>query len=219
MIGWLRGQVTEPWRAGHRCGLLLICGSIGYEVHLTLRQWARLPAAGGDLTLHTHHSVREDGWTLFGFGDRQERDLFRDLVAVSGVGPQMALALLGAMEVDELVRAIAAADLRRLSQAPGVGKRTAERLAVELRGKVQERYPHLLAADPGLGADWADDSQVETLAKDCRAEVELTLGALGYEPLEIQRAWRAVAGEAHGGLESSDDWLRECLRWLSRAVA
>jgi len=119
MIGWLRGQVAEPWRAGHRCGLLLICGGIGYEVQLTLRQWARLPATGGDLTLHIHHSVREDGWTLFGFGDRQERDLFRDLVAVSGVGPQMALALLGAMEVDELVRAIAAADLRRLSQAPG----------------------------------------------------------------------------------------------------
>jgi Holliday junction DNA helicase RuvA len=129
----------------------------------------------------------------------------------------MALALLGAMEVDELVRAIAAADLRRLSQAPGVGKRTAERLAVELRSKVQARFPQLLAADPGLGADWADDSQGETLAKGCRAEVELTLGALGYEPLEIQRAWRAVAGEGQAGLVDSDDWLRECLRWLSRS--
>ena len=219
MIGWLRGQVAEPWRSGHRCGLLLICGGIGYEVQLTLRQWARLPAAGGDLTLHTHHSVREDGWTLFGFGDRQERDLFRDLVAVSGVGPQMALALLGAMEVDELVRAIASADLRRLSQAPGVGKRTAERLAVELRGKVQERYPQLLTDEPSLDDAGAKDSEANILGQAHRSEVELTLGALGYEPLEIQRAWRAVAREGRGGLESSDDWLRECLRWLSRAIA
>lgn len=219
MIGWLRGQVAEPWRAGHRCGLLLICGGIGYEVQLPLRQWVLLPAAGGDLTLHIHHSVREDGWTLFGFADRQERDLFRDLVAVSGVGPQLALALLGAMEVDELVRAIAATDLRRLSQAPGVGKRTAERLAIELRGKVQERYPQLLADDPGPGIDCADNIEADGLAKGCRAEVELTLAALGYEPLEIQRAWRAVAGEGHADLTSSDDWLRQCLRWLSRSVA
>jgi Holliday junction DNA helicase RuvA len=100
-----------------------------------------------------------------------------------------------------------------------VGKRTAERLAVELRSKVQARFPQLLAADPGLGADWADDNQGETLAKGCRAEVELTLGALGYEPLEIQRAWRAVAGEGQAGLVNSDDWLRECLRWLSRSLA
>jgi Holliday junction DNA helicase RuvA len=100
-----------------------------------------------------------------------------------------------------------------------VGKRTAERLAVELRSKVQERYPELLADDPGLGADGADDSLVQPWAKGCRAEVELTLGALGYEPLEIQQAWRAVAGEGQAGLVSSDDWLRECLRWLSRSLA
>ena len=113
---------------------------------------------------------------------------------------------------------------RRLDpSAQGLISGTAERLAVELRSKVQARFPQLLAADPGLGADWADDSQGETLAKGCRAEVELTLGALGSEPLEIQRAWRAVAGEGQAGLVTglvnSDDWLRECLRWLSRSLA
>ena len=123
-----------------------------------------------------------------------------------------------AMEVDELVRAIASADLRRLSQAPGVGKRTAERLTVELRGKIQERYPQLLVDAPGPADTGANAPQTDSLGQDWRAEVELTLGALGYEPLEMERAWRAVASEARDQLASSDDWLRECLRWLSRTI-
>ena len=93
-----------------------------------------------DLSLHIHHAIRDDAWLLYGFGERHERDLFRELVAVTGVGPQMGLGLLGAMEPGELVQAIVQADLRRLCQAPGVGKRTAERLAVELRTRLQQRF-------------------------------------------------------------------------------
>jgi Holliday junction DNA helicase RuvA len=224
MIGWLRGQVAEPWRAGHRCGLLLICGGIGYEVQLTLRQWARLPATGGDLTLHIHHSVREDGWTLFGFGDRQERDLFRDLVAVSGVGPQMALALLGAMEVDELVRAIAAADLRRLSQAPGVGKRTAERLCLELRQKLPQRFSPLVSelAPDGLGRSPGDPPLEESARLEGSAkaeEIHSTLLAMGYDQREIHAALRAVASQGLDSAADAERWLGDCLRWLSRSVA
>ena len=140
MIGWLQGKVADPWQAPPRCGVLLICGGVGYEIQLGRRQWEALPPAGSELGLHIHHSVREDAWTLFGFPRREERELFRELVGVSGVGPQMALGLLGEIETGELVRAIVQADLRRLAQAPGVGKRTAERLAVDLRVKLQGRY-------------------------------------------------------------------------------
>ncbi len=211
MIGWLQGRLAEPWQQANRCGALLICQGVGYEVQLTLRQWQRLPEVGSDLGLHVHHSIRDDGWTLYGFLARQERDLFRELVAVSGVGPQMALGLLGALEVPDLVRAIVHADLRSLCLAPGVGKRTAERLSVELRQRLQERFAGLV--DP------LEEEEVAGAEAPCREEVQITLVALGYEPLEIHRALRAVAAAGIEGSASADDWIRESLRWLSRAVA
>ena len=97
MIGWLQGQLADRWRQGSRCGLLLVCHGVGYEVQITSRHWDQLPEDGPTLTLHMHQAIREDGWTLYGFPQRQERDLFRELVAVSGVGPQMALGLLGCL--------------------------------------------------------------------------------------------------------------------------
>ncbi|MEY3750528.1 MAG: Holliday junction branch migration protein RuvA [Cyanobacteriota bacterium] len=217
MIGWLQGQLADRWQQTSRYGLLLVCGGVGYEVQLPRRQWEQLPAAGETLTLHVHQVIREDSWTLYGFAARQERELFRELVAVSGVGPQMALGLLGQWQCDELVRAIVQADLRLLCQAPGVGKRTAERLSVELRTRLQERF--------GAGADASDTADLHleasageeaSLAEALRNEVTLTLTALGYEPLEINRALRAVAGQ---GANDADAWLRECLRWLSRSQA
>jgi Holliday junction DNA helicase RuvA len=216
MIGWLQGELADPWQQDKRCGLLLVCHGVGYEVQVSQRQWQRLPTAGSVLALHIHQAVREDGWTLYGFGARHERDLFRELVGVSGVGPQMALGLLGCLEPEELVQAIVQADLRRLCGAPGVGKRTAERLAVELRTRLQQRFlGQLLAAEPdtepGAGPD---------LEHGQRDEVQLTLSALGYEALEVHRALRAVAGGGEVAENwQADDWIRECLRWLSREAA
>uniref|UniRef100_UPI00404AC974 Holliday junction branch migration protein RuvA n=1 Tax=Cyanobium sp. TaxID=2164130 RepID=UPI00404AC974 len=135
MIGWLQGELADPWQHDKRYGLQLRCHGVGYDVQVSHRQWLQLPAVGTPTALHIHASIREDASTLYGFSDRHERDLFRELVAVSGVGPQMALGLLGAMAPSELIQAIVHADLRRLTQAPGVGKRTAERLAVELRSR------------------------------------------------------------------------------------
>lgn len=217
MIGWLQGRLAEPWQQAHRCGALLICHGVGYEVQLSLRQWQRLPEAGSDLCLHVHHSIRDDAWTLYGFATRQERDLFRELVAVSGVGPQMALGLLGVLEVEPLVRAIVHADLRSLCQAPGVGKRTAERLAVELRRRLQERFAGLV--DPLEPEETHGSEAPAAPSGPCREEVQITLAALGYEPLEIHRALRAVATSGLDAAAGPDDWLRESLRWLSRAVA
>lgn len=222
MIGWLQGELADPWQQDKRCGLLLVCQGVGYEVQVSQRQWQRLPAVGTRLSLHIHQTVREDGWTLYGFSGRPERELFRELVAVSGVGPQMALGLLGCLEPDALVQAIVQADLRRLCQAPGVGRRTAERLAVELRSRLQ-RFLGALDADPDELATVTDAE----LGDDHRDEVQHTLAALGYEVLEIHRALRAAArqqalqkgGEEGGEDWTAEDWIRECLRWLSRQAA
>ena len=217
MIGWLEGRLAEPWQQAQRCGALLICHGVGYEVQLSTRHWRSLPEVGSTLSLYVHTQGREDGWTLYAFPARSERELFRELVAVSGVGPQMGLGLLGSMEPEELARAIVQADLRRLSQAPGVGRRTAERLAVELRQKLQQRFPSLVA---GVGdEEAAEEGDPHTaLAEGQREEVQLTLASLGYEPLEIHRGLRAVAASLAEGA-SSDDWIRETLRWLSGSAA
>lgn len=216
MIGWLQGELADPWQQDKRCGLLLVCHGVGYEVQVNQRQWQRLPARGSPLALHIHQAVREDGWTLYGFAERHERDLFRELVGVSGVGPQMALGLLGCLEPEELVQAIVQGDLRRLCSAPGVGKRTAERLAVELRARLQQRFlGQLLAAEDG-----GEQLVSPDLAHHQRDEVQLTLSALGYEALEVHRALRAVAATGETASHwQADDWIRACLRWLSREAA
>jgi holliday junction DNA helicase RuvA len=217
MIGWLQGELADPWQQDKRCGLLLVCQGVGYEVQVSQRQWQQLPAVGSRLNLHIHQAVRDDGWTLYGFAERGERDLFRELVAVSGVGPQMALGLLGCLERQQLVQAIVQSDLSRLCQAPGVGRRTAERLAVELRTRLQQRFGVALGVD--------DDDVLAPLSPQLsdnhRDEVQLTLAALGYEVLEIHRALRAAARQEATDDNSwaADDWIRECLRWLSRPAA
>jgi Holliday junction DNA helicase RuvA len=214
MIGWLQGELAEPWQQDKRWGLLLRVAGVGYELQLSQRDWQHLPAPGSSLALYIHTAIRDDAWTLYGFQRRHERDLFRELVAVSGVGPQMALGLLGNLESEELVRAIVQADLRRLCQAPGVGKRTAERLAVELRSRLQQRF---------LGQLESGDQQSHALAAVELADgerdaVQLTLSALGYEALEIQRALRAAASQGLAASEPADAWIRVCLQWLSREL-
>ena len=207
MIGWLQGKVADPWQQANRCGLLLLCQGVGYELLLTSRHWQRLPPIGSDLTLYVHLSVREDGWQLYGFPDRQERELFRELVAVSGVGPQMALALLGCHDAAALVSAVVRGDLRSLVRAPGVGRRTAERLSVELRSRLQERFADLLEGSLPGPEELPDGTALP--AADGAQEVEITLSALGYEGLEIHRALRAVAAEGLATGDDTDAWIRE----------
>jgi len=210
MIGWLQGQLADRWQQQTRCGLLLVCGGVGYEVQIDRRHWERLPADGHSLSLHVHQVVREDSWSLYGFTARRDRDLFRDLVAVSGVGPQMALGLMGSLEPAELVRAIVQADLRLLTRAPGVGKRTAERLAVELRSRLQERY-----GGAGTVVEDAATAQAPLPPEGVDQELRLTLAALGYEELEINRALRAVSAAGAPADDDGEAWLRASLRWLA----
>ena len=210
MIGWLDGKVGDSWRDGNRSGVLLICAGVGYEVQVSDPKLASI--AGSALTLHVHQQQRDDGSVLFGFAAKQERDLFRLLISVNGVGPQVAMGLLGSLGLDGLLEALFADRTAALCSAPGVGKRTAERLTLEWRSRLQERWSQL-GGQVALTLIASGGPQ-QTL----RTELESTLSALGYGPEEPQQAMAHCSRE----LEESaplEEWLRQCLAWLSREAA
>ncbi|HBP53529.1 MAG TPA: Holliday junction branch migration protein RuvA [Synechococcus sp. UBA8638] len=213
MIGWLEGEVRQFWQRGARQGVLLVCHGVGYEVvlhqrfHSHVRGLPQRSDGPRQLALCTHLQVRDDGWLLFGFETDAERELFRELIGVSGVGPQLALGLLGFFPLPELVQALVQADLKRLSQAPGVGRRSAERLAVELRRKLAERF--------GQEEEVAlMDAAAPLPTGALRQDVELTLTALGYEPGEVHQALTAVAVDQDA--KNPGGWVRGCRRWAGR---
>lgn len=198
MIGHLKGTVIakSPER------VLLEVGGVGYEVHIPVSTYYELDrlAAGAAASLHVHTHLREDAISLYGFWTETEKRLFERLIGVSGIGPRLARVILSGMPPADLVRAIAGGDLARLSGIPGVGKKTAERMVLELRDKVRE-----LAAEPEAvaAAGPGDEDLVSALVN------------LGYKrPL----AERAVI-EARRAAPEADfsDLLRASLKRLSRA--
>ena len=210
MIGWLHGRPMECWTQGSRTGILLVCGDIGYEVQVIARQQEQLIQTSS-VDLWIHQVQREDATSLYGFIRQAERDLFRQLIGVSGVGPQAGMALLQECSSGELIEAIRTGDLRRLCRAQGIGKRTAERLAVELRTALGDGDAD--GAEPSLvdGGPMEQRSQVI-------AELEETLSALGYEDLEIRRAVKALRDSDDPPSEQdSDAWIRASLQWLNRS--
>ncbi|RPF84825.1 MAG: Holliday junction branch migration protein RuvA [Synechococcus sp. TMED20] len=209
MIGWLRGRPMECWTQGNRSGILLACGDIGYEVQVITRQQQNL-AVSSSVELWIHQVQREDATNLYGFINRVERDLFRQLIGVNGVGPQAGMALLQECTSPELIEAIRGGDLRRLCRAQGIGKRTAERLAVELRTSVDG------IGDINVKPSLVDggDQQFTTEVKD----LQETLLSLGYEDLEIRRAVKALReGQDAPEDHDSEGWIRACLQWLNQA--
>lgn len=200
MIGRLRGTLAEK----HPPFLILDVGGVGYEVEVPMTTLYRLPSVGESLTLHTHLVVREDAQLLYGFAEKREREFFRELIRLNGVGPKLALALMSGLEVDELVRCVQAGDTSTLVKVPGVGKKTAERLLVELkdRFKAWETLPGMT----GLVIEPSSVSPVSSAESDALS----ALISLGYKP---QEASRAVAAVKEDGL-SSEEMIRRALKGM-----
>ncbi|MBP8136485.1 MAG: Holliday junction branch migration protein RuvA, partial [Rhodoferax sp.] len=163
MIGKLTGTLSDK----NPPQVVVDCGGVGYEVHVPMSTFYNLPAAGEKVSLLTHFVVREDAQILYGFGSLGEREAFRQLIKISGVGPRTALSVLSGMSVAELAQAVTLQEAGRLVKVPGIGKKTAERLLLELKGK--------LGADIGLPTSVASDAQADILQ---------ALLALGYSDKE-----------------------------------
>ena len=192
MIGQLRGRVVAkraPW-------LVLDVGGVGYELEVPASTFFELPAPGAETTLVTHFLVRQDHQALYGFTSHAERDLFRALLKVSGVGARVALAILSGISVDGFRRCVRFEDTTSLTRLPGIGKKTAERLIVEMRDKLDDTDT-ASAARPAAGTP--DSAQ---------AEAADALLALGYKPAEVTRLLDGIGDTA----TSTEEILREALR-------
>ena len=198
MIGHLKGELLTL--APNR--LLLDVGGVGYELHIPLSTYYEVQhlEPGATLALHIHTHVREDAILLYGFGSGRERRLFEKLITVSGIGPRLAQTVLSGMPPDELIAALAAGDVKRLSSIPGIGKKTAERLLIDLRDKVGEFTADMPAA-PQAEASAGGDL------------VQALLG-LGYKATAAERAVAAVRKESPEAPFA--ELLRLSLKRLSR---
>jgi Holliday junction DNA helicase RuvA len=148
MIGRLSGRLLSK----HPPQVLLEVAGVGYEVDVPLSTFYNLPAAGEAVTLHTHLVVREDAHVLYGFGTLEERAVFRQLIRISGVGARTALAVLSGLSVGDLAQAVALQEAQLLTRIPGIGKKTAERLLLELKGKLADAKPSLPGSSDVLNA-------------------------------------------------------------------
>ncbi|MEW5771798.1 MAG: Holliday junction branch migration protein RuvA [Pseudomonadota bacterium] len=145
MIGRISGTLLEK----HPPQVLVEAAGVGYEVDVPMSTFYNLPATGERVTLLTHFVVREDAQLLYGFLSHKERDAFRELIRISGVGPKMALSVLSGLSVDELAQCVALQEAGRLTKVPGIGKKTAERLLLELKGKLADALPQAAGGAPG----------------------------------------------------------------------
>jgi holliday junction DNA helicase RuvA len=174
MIGKLTGILSEK----NPPQVLVDCNGVGYEVDVPMSTFYNLPATGEKVSLLTHFVVREDAQILFGFGTASERATFRLLIKISGVGPRMALGILSGLSADELARAVSDQDAGRLTKVPGIGKKTAERLLLELKGKLgADLGPHLFSTP------------------DHQSDILQALLALGYNDKEAAAALKALPAD------------------------
>ena len=193
MIGRIQGILVSV----HPPRLLVDCQGIGYEVDVPMSTLYQLPQAGQKITLLTHFQVREDAQQLFGFATETEREAFRQLIKISGVGSRTALAVLSGMSVNELAQAIAMQEAGRLTQVPGIGKKTAERLCLELKGKLA----------PDLGIVGGKPQAIEA-----SSEVLQALLALGYSEKEAHLALKQIPPDT-----TVSDGIRMGLKYLSKS--
>ena len=191
MIGKLTGTLSDK----NPPQVLVDCNGVGYEVHVPMSTFYNLPELGARVSLLTHFVVREDAQILYGFENAQEREAFRQLIKITGVGPRTALSVLSGMSVGELAQAITLQEAGRLIKVPGIGKKTAERLLLELKGK--------FGPDMGVSASVANDTQADILQ---------ALLALGYSDKEAAVSLKALPLDV-----GVSEGIKLALRALSKA--
>lgn len=196
MIGHLRGQIFEK----HPNHIVVDVNGVGYDVFVPLSTFYGLGEAGAEIALRIHTHVREDALLLYGFATKLEQDLFEKLISVSGIGPKVALSVLSGIEPNDLIDAIAREDLARLTAIPGVGKKTSERIVLELKDRLPKvaYLPDRAAAAPGASA--------------LRDDVISALLNLGYHRPLAEKAVDAAVRKANG----FEDTLRQALRELAK---
>ncbi|MGE5725782.1 MAG: Holliday junction branch migration protein RuvA [Acidobacteriota bacterium] len=193
MIAHLRGRLISK----HPNQAIVEAAGVGYDVTISVPTFSALPALGGEVAFHIHTHVREDSIALFGFLRPAEKQLFERLISVSGIGPKLAITILSGMPADEMVGAIRGHDVARLTRIPGIGKKTAERMVLELRDKLQD-----------FGA-----APVAAPASPVEEDVLSALVNLGYQR---PAAERALAKVANGNRQSFEALFRETLAALSK---
>jgi len=176
--------------------VLVDCNGVGYEVDVPMSTFFNLPGLGEKVSLLTHFVVREDAQILYGFGSAGEREAFRQLIKISGVGPRTALSVLSGMSVGDIAQAVTAQDAGRLVKVPGIGKKTAERLLLELKGKI--------GADLGLPGSGSP-------VTDHQTDILQALVALGYSDKEAQAALKALPKDV-----SVSEGIKQALKALAR---
>ena len=192
MIGSLRGHLGSkqaPW-------VVVECAGVGYEVETPMSTFLELPAVGSEIFLYTHLQVRDDAHTLYGFSTRDEKALFRLLLKVNGVGAKMALAILSGMGVSDFERCVRYEDTAMLVRIPGVGKKTSERLIIEMRDKIDQSPTQAIMAKAGK------------VVTNPRSEAIDALIALGYKPTEVRRLLATLNLDD----KSAEDIIRLALR-------
>jgi holliday junction DNA helicase RuvA len=200
MIGHLRGQIVLK-----KPNLVILdVQGVGYEVHIPLTSFYDLPNEGSEVALKIHTHVREDALILFGFHSQREKDFFLKLISISGIGPKLAISILSGAQVEELAQAIADANIARLTAIPGIGRKTAERLALELKNQIT---PFLVSEQVEAGQDVAKLSALDE-------DILSALVNLGYPRTSAEKALSAVLRSAECE-RTFEDLLRNTLRRLA----
>lgn len=197
MIGWLQGQVIDKDHPGK---LVLDVGGVGYDVETSLNTFFQLESYNTPIRLHIHTVVREDAFLLYGFIDKQERALFRSLIKVNGVGPKLAMAILSSISPTEFIQCIHQENAALLIKLPGIGKKTAERLIIEMRDSIQQ-----------FSSSSAPLSLTKNRPMRSQDEAISALEALGYKPQEASK----VVNKIDDGSKTCEQLIRESLQLLS----
>ncbi len=201
MISWIKGQILEKKAPD----LLINVAGVGYEIQAPMSTFYHLPESG-EVELYTHFVVREDAQLLFGFASKDERKLFRTIIKVNGIGPKLGLTILSAIEPNRFVQCVQDQDVTSLTKVPGIGKKTAERLLIEMRDKLKDWYIDGDAALPSTEPQSGSSNQLNHMI----SEAESAMVALGYKPAEASKMISKAMNEHD--IDSAEDLIRLALR-------